>query len=622
MLENITAPKNLKGLSKPQLKTLAEEIRAKIISTVSENGGHLASNLGDVELTLALHIAFDAPEDKIIFDVGHQCYAHKLITGRYNAFDTLRQQNGISGFTRRDESEYDTVSAGHASDAISLATGIARARDLNGQGFNVCAVLGDGALTGGMCYEALNDLGHKKTRLVIVLNDNEMSISKNVGAMSKHLTLMRQSGFYRSAKQRVRDFFSRLPKGGRMLTNLFRNFRDAVKKFVIDDTFFNSLDIEYLGPIDGHDIGSMVKVLKKTKEYDRPVVVHVVTQKGRGYKPAESSPEKFHGAAPFYIDSGKAKNSAELSCGGIAAEYIAELAKTDKSIACVSAAMLEGTGLKRFNDAYPERCFDVGIAEEHAMTLAAGLALGGMHPFLALYSTFLQRAYDQLIMNGALNHVGLTLLIDRAGLNGEDGETHQGIFDIALLNTVPDIFICSPSNQNQLKRLIDLSFKTDVPFAIRYPKRLPKGENIPIVLGKWIRLRSGQDAEIAASGRFVSVALKCAQMLKQRDINVGVADALFLKPLDTDFISGCVRSKVPVITIEDGIIAGGFGEAVKRSIETLGGTNRVLTLGVPDKFIKQAKVEEQIHALRLDAQSITDRIICFLNGGNSEETRR
>ncbi len=601
MLETIQNPGQLKNLTLDQKQALAREIRDRIIQTTLKNGGHLSSNLGAVELTIALHSVLSAPEDKLLFDVGHQCYAHKLLTGRCERFDTLRRFQGLSGFTRPDESVYDTVASGHASDSISLALGFAKARDIKKENYNVAAVLGDGALTGGMCYEALNDAGQSKTRMLIVLNDNEMSISKNVGSMSRHLTHMRQSGAYRGFKQFLRKAINRLPKGGNRMERFFSRVKDSLKALLVSDMFFDSLDIEYLGPIDGHDISEMEKVFRTALTYDRPVVVHVVTRKGKGYAPAEENPSKYHGVSPAgEIASG-------VSCASVVGRWLCERAETDERVAGVSAAMLSGTGLEEFSKRFPERCFDVGIAEEHAAAMAAGLALSGLRPFVALYSTFMQRAYDQIGMDVCLNRAPVTLLIDRSGLNGADGETHQGVFDTALLKSLPNLTVCAPSNTGELRAMLEAALESSAPFAIKYPKTLPEGEADEGDVTRWKYVIKGGKVCVISYGRMVSVALKAAEMLKDKGLAVSVLNARTLN----DTIGGengrILREASEeyglLAVLEDSAACGGLGESVS------GAVGGALCLGVPDRFIPAGSIDEQLKYCALDAGSVCERVL-------------
>ena len=610
MLEKIKSPADVKRLTMKEKYALSEEIRKALLDIVSETGGHLASNLGFVETTIALHSVFDVPKDKIIFDVGHQAYAHKMLTGRFDQMNTIRKKGGLSGFTRIEESEYDANCAGHASDSISLALGMARAKKLKNEENHIVCVLGDGALTGGMCYEALNDAGHTKTPMIIVLNDNAMSISSNVGAMSRHLTNMRQSNAYRHLKQNIRCVLEKIPKMGRPVIQILSKVRDAVKSILINDLFFDALGIEYLGPVDGHDIGEMQKVFERAKMYDEPVLIHVVTRKGRGYALAEDEPEHYHGVQPFDTKSGEAKKAAGKSAGAIAAEKLIDMAGDDARIAAVSAAMLSGTGLYKFEKVYPERTFDVGIAEEHAVTMAAGLALGGMKPYVALYSTFLQRSYDQVMMDVCLNNAPVTFLIDRAGLNGADGETHQGIYDIAYLRSIPNLIVASPADTQELTRMIELSALLNRPMAIRYPKSLLNCENKKTFeIGQWEKISEGSDVTLIASGRMVEIALEAKKMLLERKIAASVVNARFIKPMDEKMLDDISAAGAPIIVVEDGVVEGGMGEEIMRKLLLRGFSGKIELIGAPDAFIAHASVSEQTKDNHMDAESVKMRAL-------------
>ena len=613
-LEKINDPSDIKKLSLKQLRVLAEELRTEIIKVVSDRGGHLASNLGMVELTIAMHYVFDAPRDKLVFDVGHQCYAHKLLTGRYQAFQRLRGKGGASGFPRAEESEYDAFTAGHASTAISAALGMARTRDIMRGDFNVVALVGDGALTGGMCYEALNDAGQNRTRMIVILNDNAMSIAPNVGAMSRYLTHLRQSKTYRGIKRGIRRGLSGIPTVGMPVFHFLEKSRDLLKSLFVDGRLFDALGFSYIGPIDGHDIKHLIRILKRSRDSDEPVLIHAVTQKGKGYEPAEARPDVFHGIAPFFVESGETRDEGGVSCGAIAARALSELAENDIRICAVTAAMPQGTGLGSFQAVHPERFFDVGIAEEHAVTMAAGMASQGMKPYVGIYSTFLQRAYDQIAMDVCRNSLPVTFLIDRAGLVGPDGETHQGVFDLSLLRNIPNLVIAAPRDVRDLKKLVAMSAGYDGPMAIRYPKT---GEDLgpgiqsqrDFAIGEWELLSSGDDVMIFAVGRMVQYAMQATIELMGKGINAGVVDARFVKPMDEKLLKQqAMRAKL-VVTVEENVLAGGFGEGVLDALQALGVDRPVLNLGVPDRFIEQATVREQTEACGLSAQGITDRIL-------------
>ncbi len=613
LIEQIHEPTDLKKLSIKQLKQLCEELRSEIVNVVSEHGGHLASNLGVVELTVAVHYVFDTPEDKLVMDVGHQSYAHKLLTGRYGAFHTLRQKGGISGFPQQDESEYDAFTAGHASTAISAALGMARTRDIMRGEYDVVALVGDGALTGGMCYEALNDAGQSNTRMIVLLNDNEMSIAPNVGALSRYLTRMRQSKGYIAVKHGVRDRLEKHPRFGAPLYRALSKFRNNLRSFFVDDKFFSALGFAYMGPVDGHDLRQLIKVLRRARGYDRPQLIHVVTQKGRGYQPAEDHPVTFHGVAPFFLESGTRKREGEASSGKVVARQLADMADNDIRICAITAAMPMGTGMDIFQQAHPDRCFDVGIAEEHAVTMAAGMASQGMKPYVAIYSTFLQRAYDQILVDVCRNGLPVTFLIDRAGLVGEDGETHQGVFDLSYLRSIPGLVVAAPRDVRDLKKLVEISQDYGGPMAIRYPKGCEDmGPGIQsqrrFSVGQWELLSDGSDVMIFAVGRMVSLSMQAAIELMGKGVSAGVVDARFVAPMDREMLLGKASGVRLVVTAEENVLAGGFGEGVLDALASAGMDVPVLTLGVPDRFVAQATVAQQTVECGLDALSIARRI--------------
>ena len=614
----INDPSVLKGMSVDELNTIADELREEIIQTVSRRGGHLASNLGSVEMIVALHTVFDAPEDKLIFDVGHQAYAHKLLTGRLEGFQNLRRRGGVSGFPQMAESEYDSFTAGHASTAISAALGMARTRDVMRADYHVVAVVGDGALTGGMCYEALNDAGQSNTRLIVVLNDNEMSISRNVGAMSRYLTRLRQSKTYSAVKRGVRRGLNRIPVVGLPISSFIERIKDSLKTLLLDGKFFSALGFEYIGPIDGHDIKHMIRVLNRAKASDKPTLIHLVTQKGKGYQPAEAHPEQYHGVVPFYIESGEARDGGGgASNGEVACRMLCELADKDIRICAVTAAMTDGTGLTAFQKAFPSRFFDVGIAEEHAVTMAAGMAATGMRPYVAIYSTFLQRAYDQILTDVCRNRLPVTFLIDRAGLVGADGQTHQGTFDLSWLRTMPNMVVSSPRDARDLKRLIQLSLQSEEPFAIRYPK---SGDDLgpgvetqhDFAIGEWELLSDGEDVIFFAVGRMVQQAMQATVELLGKGVRAGVVDARFVKPMDERLLLRCAGKVRLVVTVEENTLEGGFGEGVAEAIQRAQIDVRVLSLGVPDRFIGHGSVQEQLEECGLTGLQIAERVLrCF-----------
>ena len=606
MLEKINSPQDLKGLSLEELEGLAAEIRALLVETVLRQGGHLASNLGVVELTLALDYVFNPPEDKLVFDVGHQAYVHKILTGRREAFSHLRERGGLSGFPRISESEYDAFAGGHASTSISAALGMARARDLTGGTHAVVAVVGDGALTGGMCYEALNDAGSSRTPLIVVLNDNEMSISRNVGALSRHLTRMRSGRLYGRARKAVKSGLGRLPGIGRPVLRSVTSTVASIKRLLLGEHFFEALGVRYLGPIDGHDLKNLISVLKRAAAGDEPTLIHVITQKGRGYAEAEEQPERYHGVPAGTGRPADAPNSR------IAVDELIALAEKDSRVAALTAAMPVGTGLIEFARRFPERFFDVGIAEEHMITMAAGMAAAGLKPYVGVYSTFLQRGYDQLINDVCLESLPVTLLIDRGGLVGQDGATHQGAFDLSYLRQMPNMVVASPRDVRQLRRLIRLSASLNGPMAIRYAR---EGDDLgadprdgePLRLGSWEELDGGDDVEILAVGRMVRVALDASAELERRGVSCGVVDARFIKPLDEERLRDAAGRRL-LVTLEDNALAGGFGSAVNEKLAAWGLRANVMNLGLPDRFIEQGAVAEQLEECGLTARAVADAV--------------
>ncbi len=613
LLEQIHDPSDLKRLSLKQLRQLAGELRAEIVRVVSERGGHLASNLGMVELTIAIHYVFDTPEDKLVMDVGHQSYAHKLLTGRYAQFQRLRQRDGASGFPQVEESEYDALTAGHASTAISAALGMARTRDIMHGENHVIALVGDGALTGGMCYEALNDAGQSKTRLVVILNDNDMSIARNVGAVSRYLTRLRQSKGYLAVKQGVRNRLEGIPKVGKPLFHALEKTRNLVRYLFVDDQFFAALGFKYIGPVNGHDLKQLIRVLRRSKNQEQPLLIHVVTQKGKGYQPAEDHPDQYHGVAPFYIESGDCKLESQTSSGSVIARELIEMADSDIRVCAITAAMPMGTGMQAFQNAHPDRFFDVAIAEEHAVTMAAGMASQGMKPYVAIYSTFLQRAYDQILLDVCRNDLPVTFLIDRAGLVGEDGATHQGVFDLSYLRSIPGLVIAAPRDVRDLKKLIGLSQSANCPMAIRYPRECEDmGPGIQsqrdIKIGEWELLSAGRDVMIFAVGRMVSLSMQAAIELMGKGISAGVTDARFVAPMDAELLARQAREVKLVVTVEENVRSGGFGEGVLDVLARARIMTPVLTLAVPDRYISHATIAQQLDECGLDALGIARRI--------------
>ena len=603
-------------MSVAQLQELAGEIRQLLIDTVAQQGGHLSPNLGVVELTLAMHLAFDAARDRLVFDVGHQAYVHKILTGRREAFTSLRAYGGLAGFPRRDESPCDAFGAGHASTAVSAALGLARARDFLGESHHVVAVLGDGALTGGMSYEALNDAGSSETRLIVVLNDNEMSISRNVGGLSKHLTRLRASSRWRGTKLVVKDLLVRIPGVGKPLARGVESLKNAMKHLLVSGEFFESLGFSYLGPIDGHDIPTLLRVMAEAKQMrDGPVLLHVVTQKGRGYERAERQPDRFHGVPPFLLENGHARNGHDdPAYGEVAAHALVRMAARDPRVVAITAAMRLGTGLSAFEAAYPRRCLDVGIAEEHAMTLAAGMAAGGMRPYFAVYSTFLQRAYDQLLHDVCLQKLPVCLLIDRAGLVGEDGPTHHGVFDLSFMRAIPHLCILAPRDIHELEAMMAWTLTSDLPCAIRYARDgvdLSGTHPYPgFALGHWECLEDTQGAQVAllSFGRMVPSALLAAQALRAQGIAASVVNASTLKPLDARLLADLHARGVALATVEEHALLGGFGEMVSAHCLAQGQRPPLVCIGLADAFVTHGALEHLLTECGLTPAGIAGRV--------------
>lgn len=613
LLETIKEPSDLKCLSNRELELLAGEIRRFLLETVAQTGGHLAPNLGVVELTLALHTVFDSPRDQIVWDVGHQSYIHKLLTGRFGRFSTLRQYNGLSGFPRPDESIHDAFGTGHSSTSISAALGLAKARDLLGETNKVVAVIGDGSLTGGMAFEALNHLGHLQTDMIVVLNDNEMSISKNVGALSRYLTRIRVNPHLRRLKYDIQDFIQKIPRIGQATVNYLEKLEDSLTFLVIPGMFFEELGISYLGPIDGHNITDLKMIFNHARDRKGPVLIHVLTTKGKGYPPAEKYPQKFHGTGPFELKSGqKLDQSPAKSYTDIFGETIVDLAQADPRIVAITAAMADGTGLSDFARRFPARFLDVGIAEEHAVTMGAGLAKKGFRPVVAIYSTFMQRAYDQIIHDVCLQKLPVVFMLDRAGLVGPDGPTHHGIFDLSFLRHIPNITVMAPKDEVEFRNMIYTALRMNGPVAVRYPKReVPGGRIYPqtyqeLAPGKGEVLISGENTAIIAIGSMVQTALEAAEHLRKSGLNCTVINARFVKPLDEQLFLQIAGTHHQIVTVEENLVAGGFGSAVLEFYTQ----NRIKNLdfrmlGIPDQFITHGSNEILLHQCGLDPEGIS-----------------
>jgi len=612
LLDNIESPEDIRRLDLAQLETLADEIREFLIERVSVTGGHLASNLGVVELTLALHKVFKTPKDKIIWDVGHQSYVHKIITGRREQFETLRQFGGISGFPKHCESEYDCFDTGHSSTSISAALGYAKARDILHEDYSVVAVIGDGAMTGGMAFEALNDAGRSPNNLIIILNDNGMSISKNVGGFSRYLSKIRTQPIYYKAKEDIDTFLNKLPAIGKTAARALNMAKGTIKYIVLPGILFEELGVKYLGPIDGHNLNELVKVLSNAKGMKGPVLIHVMTQKGKGYSFAENKPQEFHGVSPFEIETGEVKTNSGPTYSDVFGERIVQLASKDPKVVAITAAMPLGTGLDRFSKVYPERFFDVGIAEQHAVTFAAGLAKAGLKPVVAIYSTFLQRSYDQIIHDVALQKLHVVFAIDRAGLVGEDGETHQGLYDLSYLSHIPNLTIAAPADYDEFVRMLDYAvLENDGPIAIRYPRGTGKdmiSQPVPVEPGRGVKIISGDDVTIAAAGKMVETALKAAELLLEKGIRAEVINARFVKPLDEQMILDSVSKTHALATIEDNCVRGGFGSSILELLNSNGSYVRAKLFGFPDMPITHGSRDVLYRKFGLDAESIAKDI--------------
>lgn len=610
MLEHINEPKDLKSLSVPQLEQLAGEIRQFLIEKLSATGGHLSPNLGVVELTLALHYLFDSPKDKIIFDVGHQSYVHKMLTGRRGQFDTLRQYKGMCGFVKRSESPHDVWEAGHSSTSLSAAMGMALARDLKGEKNKVVAVIGDGALTGGMALEALNHIGHEKKNLMVILNDNEMSIAPNVGAMHHYLGKIRTDRHYQKAKEELNQLLNKIPAIGGRLAKTAERLKDSIKYLLVNGILFEQFGFTYFGPVDGHDLPQLMETIEQAGRAQGPVLVHVITVKGKGYSPAEADSFKWHGASPYKIESGQMlKAVGPPMYTEVFSDALMDLAEQDERIVAVTPAMPGGSGLLKFAERFPNRMIDVGIAEQHAATMCAALAMEGMKPVYAVYSTFLQRAYDQVVHDICRQNTNVVFAIDRAGFVGADGETHQGVYDIPFLRHIPNMAIMMPKDENELRRMMKTAIDyEDGPIAIRYPRISGLGVPIeqemkPIPFGTWETLREGDSAVIAAIGPMIPVAEEAADLLKREGLNVRVVNARFIKPLDESMLLKIADEGLPMLVLEEGSELGGLGSAILEFYSLHRRDDmHVRIVGVPDLFVEHGSVKEQRQEAGLTAE--------------------
>ena len=609
VLDRINSVKDLRKLSIEEKEKLAEEIRKVLLDVVSENGGHLASNLGVVELTIALHSVFNTPKDSIIWDVGHQTYVHKILTGRKDKIASLRRLNGIAGFPKTSESDFDCFNTGHSSTSISVALGMARANKIEGKSDKVIAVIGDGALTGGMAQEALNDAGASNADITVILNDNEMSISKNVGGITYFLSKLRTKKFYTKTNNRVKSVLQKIPGIGKPFVKLVQKLKRGVKQIFIQKMYYEDIGFTYFGPVDGHDLEKLESILNTSKTISGPVLIHVVTKKGKGYKIAEENPDKFHSVSSFDVETGKLKKEKKDDYSKIMGNKLVELAKKDEKIVAVSAAMIDGTGLNEFKKQFPNRIFDVGIAEQHALGMAAGLAKKGLKPVVPIYSSFYQRAYDQVIHDICIQKLPVVMCVDRAGIVGNDGETHQGIFDMAFFSLIPNITIMSPKNFAELEKMLEFAVNLNEPVVIRYPRgcegKIKFDKCDDIKLGKAEVIKKGKDLTIVAIGKMVERAVEVSDILKEQNIDCEIINARFVKPLDYNTIERSIRKTKNVITIEDGILKGGLGSSVMEFINEYKIEDVFVKMyGYDDVFVQHGSVEELEKLYGLDAKSI------------------
>lgn len=613
ILEKIKEANDVKQLSLSECEQLAQEIRDFLIRSLSETGGHLASNLGVVELTIALHRFLHFPEDKLVWDVGHQAYTHKILTGRKEQFATLRKAGGLSGFPKRKESDCDAFDTGHSSTSISAGLGLVQARDLKGENYQVVSVIGDGALTGGMAYEALNNAAELKKNFIIILNDNEMSITRNVGGMSSYLDHIRMAAPYTELKMGVTNALKKIPKVGDGMVDALHKTKSSIKQLVIPGMLFENMGLTYLGPVDGHDMRQLGKVLQEAKRKQGPVLIHVLTEKGRGYEPAMRHPARFHGAAPYEIETGLPKSNGNPSYTDIFSTVMRKFGDREPDVVAVSAAMVPGTGLKRFGNMFPERLFDVGIAEEHAVTFAAGLALGGLRPVVAIYSSFLQRAVDQILHDVCMQNLPVVFAVDRAGLVGSDGETHHGCFDLSYLSMMPNMTVMAPKNKWELSDMLKFAIRQKSPVAIRYPR----GEaytgledyRAPIEMGKAEILEKGKEIAILAVGNMVRTAVQVTENLRNCGYEPTLVNMRFVKPLDMDLLEILREDHSLIVTMEENVKSGGFGEQVMTYYGSRLHSPAVRIVAIEDKFVPHGSVEDLMHQQQMDSASVTERIL-------------
>lgn len=624
MLEKIQKPNDIKKIPADQLPALAEEIREFIIESLSKTGGHLASNLGVVELTIAMHRVFDLPKDKLIWDVGHQSYTHKILTGRKDGFETLRREGGISGFPKRSESDCDVFDTGHSSTSISAGVGYVRARELKKENYSVVSIIGDGALTGGMAYEALNNATSLKSNFIIVLNDNGMSITENVGGMSSYLSGLRTASAYTGFKMDVTKALNRIPGIGPGMVDAMRKTKSSIKQIIIPGMLFEDMGLTYLGPVDGHNIPQLIKTFQEAKRFEGPILVHVLTQKGRGYEPAMRHPARFHGAGPFDVKTGLPVGKSNPTYTDVFSTVMRKMGDRRKDVAAVTAAMMTGVGLKRFSNMFPDRCFDVGIAEEHAVTFAAALSLGGITPVVAIYSSFLQRAYDQIMHDVCMQNLHVVFAIDRAGLVGYDGETHHGIFDLSYLGSMPNMTILAPKNLWELSDMIKFAVDYDGPIAVRYPRGEAytglKEFRAPICLGKSEVIHEGSRVALLAVGSMVKMAEEVQKQLKERmDMDAALVNARFVKPIDEELLRSFADTYELVVTLEENVKDGGFGERVLAFAEEEDLPFGVEIIALPDRFIPHGSVSYQMKQVGFTPEDICGRIEEYYRKQGQEE---
>ena len=624
MLEKIQKPNDIKKIPADQLPALAEEIREFIIESLSKTGGHLASNLGVVELTIAMHRVFDLPKDKLIWDVGHQSYTHKILTGRKDGFETLRREGGISGFPKRSESDCDVFDTGHSSTSISAGVGYVRARELKKENYSVVSIIGDGALTGGMAYEALNNAASLKSNFIIVLNDNEMSITENVGGMSSYLSGLRTASAYTDFKMDVTKALNRIPGIGPGMVDAMRKTKSSIKQIIIPGMLFEDMGLTYLGPVDGHNIPQLIKTFQEAKRFEGPILVHVLTQKGRGYEPAMRHPARFHGAGPFDVKTGLPVGKSNPTYTDVFSTVMRKMGDRRKDVAAVTAAMMTGVGLKRFSNMFPDRCFDVGIAEEHAVTFAAALSLGGITPVVAIYSSFLQRAYDQIMHDVCMQNLHVVFAIDRAGLVGYDGETHHGIFDLSYLGSMPNMTILAPKNLWELSDMIKFAVDYDGPIAVRYPRGEAytglKEFRAPICIGKSEVIHEGSRVALLAVGSMVKMAEEVQKQLKERmDMDAALVNARFVKPIDEELLRSFADTYELVVTLEENVKDGGFGERVLAFAEEEDLPFGVEIIALPDRFIPHGSVLYQMKQVGFTPEDICGRIEEYYRKQGQEE---